>query len=95
MAAYAIAALTAHNNDWQQEYGARMPALVQKHGGKLLAKAQPQVLEGEPPVPGLAIVLEFPSDAHAQAWFADPEHEPLRQLRRAGADFNMVLVPGV
>jgi uncharacterized protein (DUF1330 family) len=38
------------------------------------------------------VVIEFPSAADAQAWYADPEHVRLKALRQGGADFSMVLV---
>jgi uncharacterized protein (DUF1330 family) len=95
MAAYAIGFATLRSTEWQQEYGAHMPALTAKHGGKLVAKSAPQALEGTPPQPGAMVVVEFPSMAHAQAWYDDPEHAPLKALRQGGADFSMALVNGV
>lgn len=95
MTAYAIGCLTIHNTDWQQEYGAKMPALIQKHGGKVLTKAPARNLEGRPLLPGTIVLIEFPSEQHAQAWNDDPEHGPLRQLRRGGASFDLMLVNGL
>jgi uncharacterized protein (DUF1330 family) len=92
MAAYAIGFATLRNTDWQQEYTAHMPALTAKHGGKLMAKSAPQPLEGSPVLPEAMVVIEFPSAAHAQAWYEDPEHTRLKALRQSGADFSMVLV---
>ena len=95
MAAYAIGSLTLHNTEWQGEYGTRMPALIQKHGGKVLAKAPAEALEGHALFPGLVVLIEFPSEQHAKAWNDDPEHAPLRQLRSSGANFDLALVKGV
>lgn len=92
MAAYAIGYATLRNTDWQQEYGAHMPALTAKHGGKFVAKSAPLALEGAPPLPQTMVVIEFPSAEHAQSWYADPEHARLKALRQGGADFSMVLV---
>jgi uncharacterized protein (DUF1330 family) len=94
MAAYAIGSLTVRSTEWQKEYGARMPPLIAKHGGKVLAKSAPQVMEGAPSVPGAMVVVEFPSIEQAQSWYDDPEHALLKTLRQGGADFSMVLVPG-
>ena len=95
MAAYAIGYLTLRNSDWVAEYSAHMPALAKKHGGKPLAKAVPVVLEGAPPMSETQIIIEFPSMVHAQAWYDDPAHTPLKTLRRGGADFSMVLLNGL
>ena len=95
MAAYAIGSLTIHNGDWRKEYGEKMPALIQVHGGKLVARGEAQHSEGAPRLPGTTVVLEFPSIEHARAWQADPAHEALRQLRSSGADFDLQLIDGV
>jgi uncharacterized protein (DUF1330 family) len=95
MTAYAIGSVTLRSTEWQKEYGARMPALTAKHGGKLVAKSPPQVIEGAPALPEVMVVIAFPSAAHAQAWYDDPAHAPLKVLRQGGADFSMVLVNGI
>jgi uncharacterized protein (DUF1330 family) len=95
MTAYAIGALNVHNTDWLKEYGAAMPALIERHGGKVLAKAPAQTLEGEPRLPGTVVMLAFPTAGHARAWYDDPAHARLKALRRGGADFDLLLVDGV
>ncbi|MBJ7312837.1 DUF1330 domain-containing protein [Rugamonas sp. CCM 8940] len=95
MAAYAIGSLTIHNTEWQKEYGEKMPALIQAHGGKLLGRGAAQHLEGAPRLPGTTVLLEFPSIEQARAWQADPLHEALRKLRSGGADFDLQLLAGV
>jgi uncharacterized protein (DUF1330 family) len=95
MAAYAIGSLTLHSTQWQQEYGARMPALIRKHGGKVLAKAAGQALEGQLLLPGSVVMIEFPSAQQALAWNDDPEHAPLKLLRQGGASFDLMLLEGL
>lgn len=95
MAAYVIGALTVHNTDWQQEYGSKMPALIRKHGGKLLARAPAGRLEGEVLHHGVTVMIEFPSQEQAQAWHADPDHLPLQKLRQGGSQMDMMLVDGL
>jgi uncharacterized protein (DUF1330 family) len=94
MAAYAIGSITFRSTEWQNEYGKRMPALVAKHGGKLAAKSAPLAMEGAPAMPEVIALIEFPSATHAQAWYDDPDHASLKELRQGGADFSMVLVTG-
>ena len=95
MAAYAIGALTIHNTDWQKEYGEKMPALIKKHSGKVLARGPARQLEGQPLLGHAVVMIEFPTEEHAQAWNADPEHEQLRQLRRSGSNLDLMLVNGL
>jgi uncharacterized protein (DUF1330 family) len=92
MAAYAIGALTVHATDWQKEYGEKMPDLIRKHDGKLVAKGPAQALEGDNRLPGTVVMIEFPSVEQARAWYDDPAHEALKRLRRTGADFDLILV---
>ena len=72
-----------------------MPAVFARHQGKVLAKSGAQKLEGDLQVGAMVVVVEFPTAEHAQAWYTDPEHEHLKQLRRTGADFDLILVNGV
>jgi uncharacterized protein (DUF1330 family) len=95
MAAYAIGALTVHNTDWQKEYGEKMPALIQRYGGKVLAKSPAQTLEGQGRLPGAVVMIEFPTTAQARAWYDDPSHTQLKELRQTGSDFDLLLVDGL
>ena len=54
MAAYIVAQLDVKNRDWQKEYGPKAGALVQKHGGKIIAGAGYTIerLEGIAAIPG-------------------------------------------
>jgi uncharacterized protein (DUF1330 family) len=40
-------------------------------------------------------MIEFAMAAQARAWYEDPAHEPLKALRRTGADFDLLLVEGL
>lgn len=95
MAAYAIGAITIHNTDWQAEYSEKMPTLIKKHGGKPLTKSPAQLLEGNLTLKGIVVMSEFPTMENAQAWYNDPAHARLKELRSSGADFDLVLVNGL
>src|SRR4029453_9083307 len=94
MAAYIVAQIDVKNTDWQQDYGPKAGALVQKHGGKILAGAGSTVehLEGRRQVPGVMFLLEFPSLEQAKAWYQDPQYAQLIHLRQAGADADIVVL---
>jgi uncharacterized protein (DUF1330 family) len=96
MAAYAIGRLHMRDPAWLQEYGAKTPALVAKHGGKYLVRGSGiERLEGSGTLPSVVVVLEFPSMAQARAWYHDPEYAPLITLRQTGADLDFILVEGL
>jgi uncharacterized protein (DUF1330 family) len=94
MVAYIVAQLDVKNTDWQQEYGPKAGALVQKHGGKVLAGARSALerLEGRRPLPSIMFILEFPSLEQAKAWYNDPEYGLMITLRQTGADANIVVL---
>ena len=94
MAAYIVAQLDVKNTDWQQEYGPKAGALVQKHGGKVIAGAGYTLerLEGKKPLPSGMFILEFPSAEQAKAWDNDPAYAQLIDLRQTGADADIVVL---
>ena len=94
MAAYIVAQLDVKNTDWQKAYGPKAGALVQKHGGKVIAGAGYALerLEGKKPLPSVLFILEFPSVEQAQAWYNDPEYAQLIALRQTGADADIVVL---
>jgi len=94
MAAYIVAQLDVKNTNWQKEYGPKAGALVQKHGGKVLAGAGSALgrIEGKGQLPSVMFLLEFPSLEQAKAWYNDPEYAHMIHLRQTGADANIVVL---
>ena len=72
-----------------------MPALIRKHGGRVLAKSPAQTREGNDRLPGTVVMIEFPTADAARSWYDDRAHDRLKQLRRAGSDFDLLLVDGL
>jgi uncharacterized protein (DUF1330 family) len=70
------------------------PGLVAAGGHYLARGGAIQVLEGEWR-PNRLIVVRFDSAAAARAWWASEEYAPLKKLRMASTDCNMVIVEGV
>ena len=96
MAAYIVAQLDVKNTNWQKDYGPKAGALVQKHGGKVLAGAGSVMerLEGQRALPSVMILLEFPSLEQAKAWYNDPAYAHLIHLRQTGAEAEIIVVDG-
>jgi len=96
MPAYAIGRLKAKDWSWLKEYGPVTAALIEKHGGRYLARGgEMQALEGEEPLPDAFVVLEFPSMDQARAWYADAEYAPMIDLRQSHSQLEFVLVEGI
>lgn len=93
MPAYVIAWTTVVDRDAIARYGAALPAVLARYGGRyLFAGPGTQALEGDWDATGVAII-EFPSREDAQRWYESPEYAPLRELRRAAGPTAMLVTP--
>jgi uncharacterized protein (DUF1330 family) len=93
--AYMAGFVKVRDRGWLDEYRPKCLALVEKHGGRYLAAGfGPELLEGRVPV-DILVVLEFPSVDAAKAWYADPEYQPLIELRQSGSDIELAVAEGL
>ena len=85
------------DSGWRDEYRQKTVDLVAKHGGRFLVRPDCRVrkLEGEPVIKTGMVVIEFPDSGAAQAWYDDPDYQPLKQLRQTGSQLDFVLVDGL
>ena len=96
MPAYLIGGVDVSDPSWLEEYGPKVEALVEKHGGKYLVRGgKTDVKEGQAPSSRVMVIVEFPSMANAQAWYNDPDYAPLIKLRQTGSSSDLVLVEGL
>ena len=96
MPAYAIGRLKSKDWSWLEEYGPTTAALIEKYGGRSLARGgESQTLEGDEPLPDAYVMLEFPSMDHARAWYADAEYAPMIALRQQHSELEFVLIEGL
>ena len=64
-------------------------------GGNVARTSSPrEILEGTAPDVTNITMIEFPSMAHARAWYADPEYAPMKELRQADSQLTFLLVEG-
>jgi uncharacterized protein (DUF1330 family) len=78
-----------------EEYKAKVPALIRKHGGEYLVRGGNfVVLEGDWK-PSRLVVFRFPDVASAQALYNDPEYQPLKALRQRVSKMDIVAIEGL
>ena len=83
---YSVVFVIPTTDAWIPEYLATAGPLVQKHGGRFLARTQShEQLEGSEPHQGVIAVIEWPSKADADAFYAEPDYQPHLQARLTGA----------
>lgn len=95
MAAYVIGMLEVRDPSWRAEYGPKTAALIEKHGGRYVARGGAELLEGEGGGLNTFVILEFPSVEAAKAWYNDPDYAPMIKLRQTGAKGDLVVLEGV
>ena len=95
MSYYTVLSCTPTTDTWIPDYLATVDPLLQKHGAKFLARTQShEQLEGPDPSPGLIVLIEWPSEDNAKAFYADPAYQPHKAARLAGATNHCFLVEG-
>ena len=83
-----------HDQDTYRKYAALTPALIARHGGKFLTRGNPVLtLEGLPFKDSM-VILEFPTQAHCEAFFKDPDYEAAAVFRRAASVAQIIVQEG-
>jgi uncharacterized protein (DUF1330 family) len=96
MPAYVIGRLQIHDPSWVAEYVAKNEMILRKHGGRYVVRTgHIESIEGDAPLPSAMVVLEFPSQDHARAWYRDPEYASLIEMRQRGSAGDAILVDGL
>ena len=90
---YIIAEVKITDDGWVPEYAANVHGIVDRHGGKYLARSgNITTIEGEAPDASLIAIIEFPDLDSANAFLADADYAPYGEARRAGSVSRFVLI---
>ena len=95
MSAYIIVNIEVKDPVAYGEYKARVPALIRRHGGEYLVRGGDLTISEGDWKPSRVVILRFADMAAAQAFYHDPEYEPLRTLRQRASRTDLVFVEGV
>lgn len=95
MPAYWIARSKIHDPVEYKRYTDLVPAIIEKYGGKVLARGgEYEIMEG-PDYFHRFVVIEFPTLADGTACFKSDEYNAAAAFRRAGAgEVQTVVVDG-
>ena len=95
MPAYFIVDVNVQDPAGFEEYRKRVPATVEKYGGKFLVRGGKfEKLEGSWQ-PTRVVLLEFPSLEQAKRWYDSEEYREPKALRFKTAKTDVILVEGV
>jgi uncharacterized protein (DUF1330 family) len=93
--AYILVQLDVSNPKQYAEYTRISPGIIEKFGGRFIARGGRAVtLEGSP-APGRIVIVEFPSFERAQEFYNSAEYQAAKQIRAGAATAQFVLVEGL
>jgi uncharacterized protein (DUF1330 family) len=91
---YIIAQVDVTNPQQYAEYTKLTPGLIEKAGGRFVARGgRMATLEG-PAAKGRVVIIEFPSFERAQEFYNSPDYVAARKIRAGAATAQFVLVEG-
>jgi uncharacterized protein (DUF1330 family) len=92
---YAVAKMDFTNNDWVTDYLKNVTPMVEKVGGRYLARTPSlELIEGDGPAPQTIVLIEFPSRDAAEAFYYSDEYQPYKDARQSGSVGQFYLVAG-
>jgi uncharacterized protein (DUF1330 family) len=95
MSAYVVSRVAITDAANMKRYMAEAPATVAAFGGRYLVRGSDvEALEGAWEHERM-VVVEFPDQQAARAWYASEEYRPLRDLRQRSAETVILLAAGV
>jgi uncharacterized protein (DUF1330 family) len=95
MAAYVVVEIDIHDAETYERYKQLAPPSIALYGGRYLVRGgATEALEGTWH-PKRFVILEFPTEQQARAWWSSPEYAPAKALRQASTQTNMLLVEGL
>jgi uncharacterized protein (DUF1330 family) len=95
MAAYVIADITVQDAELYEEYRLRVPAVIEKYGGRYLVRGGVFKAFEREWRPSRLIVLEFPDMDALRRWYQSPDYQALLTIRQRAARTNLIAVEGV
>lgn len=86
-----IANFDIHDADKYRAYEEGFFPMLKKHGGSFITYDDAsETIEGSSPRTGRIVLFQFPNEAAAKAWYADPEYQALAEHRRAGTHLHFL-----
>jgi uncharacterized protein (DUF1330 family) len=90
--AYVVVQVEVSNAQQYAEYMRISPGIIEKFGGRFIARGGRAVTLEGPPARGRVVIVEFPSFERAQEFYNSPEYEAAKKVRAGAATAQFVLV---
>ena len=85
MSAYVIVEATVLNAESRNRYASQVEPLFREFGAEVIAFGPWQVLSGEPAFDN-GMIIRFPDNESALAWYQSPAYQSLLEIRAAAFD---------
>ena len=93
--AYVLVQVDVTNAQQYGEYTKLSPGIIEKFGGRFLARGgRTATLEGTP-ARSRVVVVEFPSFERAQEFYSSQEYQAAKKVRAGAATAQFVLIEGL
>lgn len=95
MAYYLVAQIDIVDRETYAKYGEGFMDIFSKFEGTMLAvDEEPKLLEGQWPYTR-TVLISFPSEDAAMAWYHDPAYQEIAKHRFASSSANTVMIKGL
>ncbi|HEX4563304.1 MAG TPA: DUF1330 domain-containing protein [Solirubrobacteraceae bacterium] len=92
---YTLAELSVTERGWARDYVEQVTPMVERYGGRYLARTNAfEKLEGEREPAEVVLLIEWPDEEAAGAFYESEEYRPYRERRLAGSRGEFLLVAG-
>lgn len=95
MTAYLIVQVDISDMEQYREYTKQTPPIVEKYGGKFIARSSQVVTLEGPEEKRRVVILEFPSMEQLTSWYHSDEYQNAKAVREGAAVASFIGVEGV
>lgn len=95
MPAYAIARVDIEDWEQYQHYLKAVPAVIQKFGGKVIARGMDVVTLEGPAESRRIVILEFPSLERIKEFYHSAEYQQVKKLREGVSTGQLIALEGI
>jgi uncharacterized protein (DUF1330 family) len=92
---YVIVRVDITDRQQYQKYLAVAPSIVQKYGGRVIARSETAVTLEGPEEKRKIVLIEFSSIERVRGFYDSPEYRHARGLRAESASGEMIVVDGL
>ena len=95
MPAYMIGRINVTDPGQYKNYVAATPAIIEKFGGRFIARGGESVTLEGPEENRRVVIVEFPALDNIREFYASPEYKEAMKLREGAAEMELLGVAGV